>query len=211
MNNLKDIQENYESKNVEDLIHLALNPQELRLEVIPILQKELLNRGQTEEAMSLTDFLVKAKEKPRFSDLPKAELRKLIKDRLATGEPMESIKIDLKDDGVNIYEIINNDHKLKEKAYNYITHLKEQGLEEEEIDEKLKETLSIEKEDTEMLKIQLKKSGKKNLIFGYTISIIALLLLTIALGTGGSVGFGAIFVLGFGVWTISKGYEQIKK
>lgn len=211
MNNLKDIQENYESKNVEDLIHLALNPQELRLEVIPILQKELLNRGQTEEAMSLTDFLVKAKEKPRFSDLPKAELRKLIKDRLATGEPMESIKIDLKDDGVNIYEIINNDHKLKEKAYNYITHLKEQGLKEEEIDEKLKETLSIEKEDTEMLKIQLKKSGKKNLIFGYTISIIALLLLTIALGTGGSVGFGAIFVLGFGVWTISKGYEQIKK
>lgn len=211
MNDLRNIEENYKRMADEELKHLTRTPQDLRLEVIPILQQELLNRGQNKEAMSLTDFLVKTKEKPRFSDLTVVELKQLINDRLESGESIESIKLDLKDDGVNIFDVINDDNKLKEKAFDYIAHLKQQGLEEKEIDEKLKETFSIEKEDSEMLKIQLKKSGQQNLVFGYSLTIIALLLIIISLSLGGSVTIGGIIVLTLGIWRIFKGYEQIKE
>jgi len=211
MNDLRNIEEKYKGMTIEELIRLTIKPQDLRLDVIPILQMELFNRGLKKEAMSLTDFLVKSKEKPRFSELSVVELKQLIEDRLESGESIESIKIDLKDDGINIFDIINDDNTLKEKAFDYITHLKQQGLEENEIDEKLKETFSMEKGDSGMLKIQLKKNGNQNLIYGYTISIIALLLIIISLSVGGSVTIGGIIILSLGIWRIFKGYEQLKE
>src|SRR6187455_746903 len=128
MNDLRDIEENYKRMTDEKLIQLTMTPQDLRLEVIPILQQELLNRGQHQAAISLTGFLVKSKEKPRFSEMTVVELKQLVNERLESGESIESIKLHLKDDGVNIFDVLNDDMELQEKAFDYITHLKEQGL-----------------------------------------------------------------------------------
>jgi hypothetical protein len=211
MNDLRNIEENYTRMSIEELRRLTTKPHELRLEVIPILQQELLNRGQNKDAMSLTDFLVKSKAKPRFSEMSIIELKQLIGDRLDSGESIESIKIDLKDDGIDIFDIINDDNKLKEKAFDYITHLKQQGLKEKEIDEKLKETFSIGEEDSETLKIQLKKKGNQNLILGYSISIIALLLIVISLSVGRSVTVAGVVILAISIGRVIKGHEQLKK
>lgn len=210
MNDLRSIEENYRRMTIEKLIDLAMKPQELRIEVIPILQQELLNRGLNKEAISLTDFLVRSKEKPRYSESSVVELKKQIEDRLESGESIESIKANLKDDGINIFDIINDENEVNEKAFDYISYLKQKGVGEKEIDEKLKKTFSMEKEDSEMLKIQLKKKGNQNLIIGYSISIIALLLIITSF-VGNRVTIGVIFVLAIGIWRIVKGYEQLKE
>ncbi len=211
MNNLERFNEIYNKMTPEELTGLTLRPQDLRLEVIPILQQELINRRLNKEAMSLTNFLVSTKEKSRFNDLSVDELKQLVKERLESGESIESIKIDLNDDGINVYNLITDEVKLKEKALDYIMHLKEEGLDENEIDTKLQDTLSIGKEDSEMLKVQLRKNGKYNLIFGYSITAILLLVMMVSLSVGGSISIGTIIVLALGVWRIYRGYEQLKK
>ncbi len=210
MDNLKSIQENYKKMDIDKLIQLSMQPHDLRLEVVPILQEELLSRGLKEEAMALTEFLIGTKEETRFQDMSTAELKQLITDRLESGEPIESIKLDLKDDGINIFDVINDDTKLKDEAFDYIVDLKQKGIEDSEIDKKLKENLSIDKEDSEMLKIQLKQNGKQNLTLGYAISIIALLLMTMSLSLGGNVTIGGGLLLAIGIWRIFRGYEQTK-
>ena len=195
----------------EYLINLSSKPPDLRLDVLPILQKELLVRSLNKEALSITEFLVKVKEKPRFKDMTELELKQLIAQRIESGESIESIKIDLKDDGINIFDIINEDAKLQDKAIDYLTQLKDQGYQEHEIDEKLKETLSIEKEDTEQLKLELKKRGKQNLIIGYSIAVLAALMMFLSLSMGGNVTIGSVILIAIGIWRIYKGSEQLKK
>lgn len=141
MIDLKDIQENYKRMPLEKLIMLANNPKELELEAIGILQQELLNRNQTKEALSFTEFLINRKKENSIGNMSMPELKQLIKDRLESGEPIENIKIDLKEEGIDIFDIVNSDNKLKEKAFDYILHLKENGNNDNEIDKKLKEIL----------------------------------------------------------------------
>jgi len=212
MIDIQNIEDNYKSMSVDELLNLSKKPQDLRLEVIPILQKELINRKKNQEALALTDFLIKSREneKPRYKDLSSVELRKLIDTRLDSGQSLESIKIDLKDEGINVFDIINEDEKLRDKAFDYITQLKQQGLEDKEIDQKLKENLSLDKADSEMLKVQLKKKGRQNLIFGYSLTIIAAILIMVSISLGGNVTISAIVIVCIGIWRIITGYDQIK-
>ena len=59
MNDLDQIQHFYKNSYTEKLIELSKQPEGLRREVIPLLQKELLERGQKEEARLLDDYLSK--------------------------------------------------------------------------------------------------------------------------------------------------------
>lgn len=210
MNDLNDVRRNYKRLQDEELRRLALQPEELRLEVIPVLQEELLSRGQTHEALLLTEFLVKSKERAEFTSMSLAEVKELVHERLALGESLESIKMHLRDYKINVFDIIDNDSKLKTKAFDYIIRLKREGFEDAEIDEKLKETFLVEKDDIEMLKTELKKNGRKNLIFGYSFFVIAFVLFVLSLAVGGRITIGGVFILVLGILRIVKGHEQSK-
>ena len=210
MDDLKAIEENYRRMRTDELLHLSKTPQDLRLEVIPLLQKELLNRHQQEEALMLSSFLINSREQHRFKNLTKKELKELIQARLDSGESLESIKLDLKDDGINIFDIINEENKLLEKTFDYITHLKNEGLGDEEIDEKLQKDLAIEKQEVDIIKERLRKRGKLNLSVGYTLLSVAVIFSIISLSAGGQITIKGILAAGIAIWRIIVGHDQLK-
>ena len=211
MDPLIEIEKNYKTKSDGELKKLVNKPFELRLDVIPVLQKELLNRGLQDEAMALTQFLLKSKKEGRaLNELSKRELLDHVNERIESGEPLDNIKDDLRLHGIDVFEVFN-DEGYEEKAMDYITDLKLQGLKTEEIDQKLQETLSIDKQESALLRAQLRKRGNQNLVVGYTMVIIALILIVLSAGYGGSVTVGGVLIICFGVWRIVAGYEQIKK
>lgn len=209
MNDLQEIEENYKAMSTTKLKTLAQKPQDLRIEVLPLLQQELLARGENTDAMSITQYLVQAKQANPTANLSSDDLKQLIKDRLSAGESLESITTD--NQGINIFTIIDNDNKLKEKAFSYISSLKDQGLHDEELDAKLRETLTITQTQLDMLKAELKARAHKNLVMGYVIVGVALLLILISMLAGGNVTIGAVLIFIIGVVKLIQGYEQGRK
>ncbi|MET0392974.1 MAG: hypothetical protein ABW019_07520 [Chitinophagaceae bacterium] len=200
--------ENYKRLRTEELVHIAGDPGTLEPAVIPILQAELLNRDKKEEALKLSEFLVTRREPQQ--ELTKDELAAGIKERIDAGEPLESIKLDLEDRGINFFDIINDESRLKEKTFEYLTSLKEEGLDEVQIDEKLRTTFGMDTEEADVLKRELRNRGKQNLIIGYATVIIVGTLSLLTLGAGRGVTIGAIVLIGIGIWRIVEGYRQRK-
>ncbi len=215
MSNLNDIEAYYQGVSNEKLLQIAQRPQDLRLDAIPLLQKELLGRGMNAEALLITDFLVGVKkdepERPNYAEMSLYEMQEHVKERLQDGESIESIKLDLRENGVDIFAILNENDNLKESAFEYMTYLKKEGFEEEEIAEKLEENLSIDKRDREMLKVQIKNSGKQNLTIGYTLAILGSVFILLTLSSTGGFPISAVILIVLGVWRIYVGYERLKE
>mgnify|MGYP006936240042 FL=1 len=134
-----------------------------------------------------------------------------VKERIQEGESIESIKLDLRENGVDIFAILNENDNLKESAFEYMTYLKKEGFEEEEIAEKLEENLAIDKRDSEMLKVQIKNSGKQNLTIGYTLAILGSVFILLTLSSTGGFPISAVILIVLGVWRIYVGYERLKE
>ena len=176
MIDLKMIEDNYKKVSDDKLKLIVTELDDLNAEAIPILQKELLNRNFKEEVLVVTNFLLCPKENQNiYENLSFGELREIIDERLNTGESIESIKIDLEDNGVNIYEIFNTDSKEREKIYMNISHLKDLGYTEEEISKELKSEFLLEESEAKSLQDELKSKNKMRLIFLF-IAFIALIL-----------------------------------
>ena len=208
MDNLNSIIDNYKRLRTEELIQIAKSPEQLQVEIIPHLQAELFNRNKKEEAILLSEYLVK-RPKP-LSELSKKELTEMIKERVDSGESLESIKLDLKDNGVDMFDLLETHNQVQGKVFDYLTSLKEDGLNETEIDEKLKSRFSLDENEADVLKRQLRAKGKQNLIIGYSLVIIMGILSILTLGSGGYVGIGGILLIGIGIWRIVEGYRQRK-
>ena len=215
MSNLNDIEAYYQGVSNEKLLQIAQRPQDLRLDAIPLLQKELLGRGMNAEALLITDFLVGVKkdepERPNYAEMSLYEMQEHVKERIQEGESIESIKLDLRENGVDIFAILNENDNLKESAFEYMTYLKKEGFEEEEIAEKLEENLSIDKRDREMLKVQIKNSGKQNLTIGYTLAILGSVFILLTLSSTGGFPISAVILIVLGVWRIYVGYERLRE
>lgn len=215
MSNLNDIEAYYQGVSNERLLQIAQRPQDLRLDAIPLLQKELLGRGMNAEALLITDFLVGVKkdepERPNYAEMSLYQMQEHVKERIQEGESIESIKLDLRENGVDIFEILNENDNLKESAFEYMTYLKKEGFEEEEIAGKLEENLAIDKRDSEMLKVQIKNSGKQNLTIGYTLAILGSVFILLTLSSTGGFPISAVILIVLGVWRIYVGYERLKE
>ncbi|MBN1990252.1 MAG: hypothetical protein JW783_12700 [Bacteroidales bacterium] len=215
MSNLNDIEAYYQGVSNEKLLQIAQRPQDLRLDAIPLLQKELLGRGMNAEALLITDFLVGVKkdepERPNYAEMSLYEMQDHVKERIQEGESIESIKLDLRENGVDIFAILNENDNLKESAFEYMTYLKKEGFEEGEITEKLEENLAIDKSDSEMLKVQIKNSGKQNLTIGYTLAILGSVFILLTLSSTGGFPISAVILIVLGVWRIYVGYERLKE
>lgn len=208
MHNLDLVIEQYKRLRTEELVHIASDPAALDLAVIPHLQAELLNRDKKEEALQLSSFLVSRPEPAK--EISKEELADSIKDRIDAGEPLESIKLDLEDRGIDFFAIMNNEAQLKDKTFEYLTSLKEEGLDDAEIDAKLKKTFGMDETEADILKRELRSRGKQNLVIGYSIVIIVGTLSLLTLGAGIGITIGAILIIAIGIWRIVEGYRQRK-
>lgn len=208
MEDISLVADHYKTLQTAELIEIARDPAGLRPEIIPVLQKELITRNQPDEALLLSDFLLNGPSK--LKRLSTEALQQLINQRLGAGEPLESIKIDLQDNGINIFDVINNESKEKNKTFEYMIAMKEQGLNGKELNDKLQETFAIQEEESEILKMQLKKKGQRNMIIGWSIVVIVSIFMLISAGMDRYPGIGAILLFGIGIWRIIEGKRQSK-
>jgi hypothetical protein len=211
MTDLDYIRDNYKRMSDDKLILLSKKPQDVSTQAITLLQKELFDRGLSDEGLDLTDYLIGTNKKRTITkELSQVELKQLIAERIASGESLENIKLDLKAEGINILEIVDEEIELKDKALDYITHLKTEGYADSEIDEKLKETFSIENDEAHRLKIELRKKGKKNLVTGGILVVLSVLAFVLFLASG-RIFLGAVVFFSPGIFLIYKGNEQVKE
>jgi hypothetical protein len=211
MKNLDLVVQHYKRISTEELVLIASSPSSLEIEIIPYLQSELLTRGQKEEALLLSQYLIQSTEiKKTYQDYTKEELNKIIADRIDSGEPLESIKIDLKENGIDIFKTLETEQIIENKKMEYLSSLRNENFEEKEIEEKMKSTFGVSETETNQLKIQLRKKGRQNIIFGTSLVVIMSLLTLGAFAAGGSVGIAGILLIGVGVWKISEGKRQKK-
>ena len=206
----KTPEEIYSEMSDEDIILIAYQPEGLELEHIPIIQKELIKRRKQDEALMLSEYLIAANQKVNISQLSNEELKQYINQRLEQGEPLEAIRLDLKENDINIFDIISAENQQRDDAFDYITELKQKGYEEYEIDGKIREKYDLKQNDIEDLRLERNRSGKLNLIFGILIVIVAVILIPYAAEQGGRRYIGAVGILVLGVWQIYTGYQKMK-
>ena len=207
---LSAIEQNYQAMATEDLIRLSKKPSDLRIEVIPILQNELLNRGKREDAMELSNYLIKTKTSEDI-DMSTDEFTNLINERIDSGESVDSIKIDLKEKGINLVDVVIEDEKLRKKAFDLIIDLNKQGLLEKELDKKVMAAFSISQGDVDILKSQLRQRGRNNQVSGYDLVIISIIFMIVFFSIGGYVTITAILALVGGISMIVNGHDQLRK
>jgi hypothetical protein len=198
----------YKQLTTEELLSIAQKPEEITPETISILQNELINRDEFEVAYNLRSQAPTV-EKP-LSELTETEIAEVVRERVNLGESIESIQIDLKSQGVDIFNFMNQEAQILEEKYNYIVSLRKEGLDEEEITQRVQDEFDIDENENEVLKIELKQKGTRNIKIGYTlvfVSIILALLFTILVPLP-LLWPVLLFVSGLGL--ISKGYQQVK-
>lgn len=209
--NLEEIENNYQMMSDSKLIELTKNPEGLRFEVFPLLQRELIKRGKVEEALSITNYLTRnygafheIEDTHYYSD---SELKEIVSQRLAAEESLESIKADFEERGIDLMDNVHYKIDKHEASLNYLTELKNNGLSEEEINENLEQTLSIINNQIDLLKANLRARGKRNLAIGFT----GIAFILIALIANVPFRWSMILWAGISLYYLNIGSEQIKK
>ena len=212
MVNLELILEHYKKLSTPELIKLSKKPDTLEPTIIPHLQMELINRGEKEEALLMSEFLIN-KHKPVEEVRPKlsqSELLESIKIRVESGENIESIKMDLKHQGLDLFNKLDGEVKLKNMSVEYLESLKNDNLEDDVIDEKMQAAFGISAVENDILKRELRRKGKQNLVIGYSIIFLSILVVGLSFVAGGGVGIGGIVLFASGIWQIVRGHEMRK-
>lgn len=208
MEDISLIADHYKTLHTAELIEIASDPASLRHDIIPILQKELINRNEHEAALQLSHYLVHGPG--RLKGLNPEQLQELINQRLDAGEPLDSIKTDLRDNGIDIFDIINHGSKHKDKTFDYIMALKEKGLDDHAINDKLQETFSLQESESEILQQQLKSKGRRNQVIGWSIVAAICIIMLVAVSNGGTIGIGSVLLFALGIWRIIEGQRQMR-
>jgi hypothetical protein len=206
---MSELAKYYKESPTYKLVNLANDPEGLNLESIPVLQKELLERGEQEAALKLSEYLVESQRKASEPKLSQEDLQKELDERLAAGESIESIALKFKDNGIDVFKELEGRGQIQEKAFDYILALKDQGLADKEVNEKLQENFSLSNADADVMTQRLKTKAKTNLVIGYSMIVIFSILSVAVLANGGSVGIGGIVLTGLGIWRVVEGHSII--
>ena len=203
---IEKIKETYTNCSTEKLIYLLPDIGGMNPEVLPYLQEELNNRGKTEEAGLIADFIDGAELKPNV--LTPEEVYKIVENRLKNGESIDTIKFDLKHQGVDILKMAQEEQQKEDSIFDLMTLLKDEGKTYKEIEKELAEKLGINDEETIVLNEKLAKKGKRNVTIGYILILIALTYGLVYYSYREWVSFKAIGILLIGVWRIQIGKKQ---
>lgn len=206
MNYLEQTGANYKLLSTEGLISLAQTPEQLDHASIIILQNELINREKHEEARLLTDYLANTPEVRNFST--PQDLQAHVNERLAMGESIESIKENLKENGVDIFQVLNNQGLQKKQVFEYIMSLKDDQAHDIEITQRLCVKFGINEEEAGILQNELKSKGRTNLVLGIILVITMGIFVTTAIAAGVSAGAGGFLLIGIGIRCIILGNKQ---
>src|SRR3989344_4715653 len=158
------------------------------------------------EALTLELLVQQNEAKPETPE----QIDVYIQKRLDSGDPIENIRIDLKEKGVTSFGILEQNEVKQEAIIDYVSTLKEQGATNTEIKEKLATNLDIKPEELEVLQAKMYKKGTVNLVIGYSIVILLGGLGLVSLMVGRGMSISSILLIGVGLWRIIEGYKLRK-
>jgi hypothetical protein len=208
MDKLDSIINHYKQLSTDELLIIAQKPDEIAPETISILQNELINRDEFEVAFNLKSYVTPI-EKP-LSELTEIEISEIVRERVSLGESIESIQMDLKSKGVNILNFMNQEVESLEEKYKYILSLRKEGLDEEEISQRVKQEFDINENENEAMKIELRRKGVRNIKIGYLLIFVSIIIFLINMALEQAIfTFPFILFIG-GIVLISKGHQQKK-
>ncbi|MES2763889.1 MAG: hypothetical protein V4677_16860 [Bacteroidota bacterium] len=210
MLDLQLIKEKYQAMLTDDLIRLSKKPKDLREEVIPVLKAELIRRGKRDDA-AVVDQILEETQKLKYQGLSLVELREIVRERLDAGEEMESIKIDFRLNGIDVFELLKEEVKFEEEVFGSITQMKQEGASVTDIDDHLEKTYQIDKADTSKLRSELIVKGKRNQTWGFVlimISCVFLLIMCLNDSTHGLKAYGLMLISGISMYAL--GVKQAK-
>lgn len=208
MKTLDSIINHYKQLSTDELLIIAQKPEEIAPETISILQNELINRDEFEVAYNLKSHVTPI-EKP-LSELTEIEISEIVRERVSLGESIESIQMDLKSKGVNILNLMNQEVESLKEKYKYILSLRKEGLDEEEISQRVQQEFDINENENEVMKIELKRKGVRNIKIGYVLIFVSIIVFLINV-TLEQVVFTFPLIMFFGgILLISKGQQQKK-
>lgn len=212
MLDLEIIKEKYQEMDTDDLIRLSKKHNDLREDAIPILISELKKRGKKQDAENLLNNEVNQTEL-NYQNWSMNEIQQMVEERIKSGEKIDSIKIDLKENGIDIFQVLKDEIQIKDEIYDKITLMKENGISHSEIDEHLNKTYSIEKTEASKIKSDLKIKGKRNESIGFIlIAISSIFILILISGGNDYIGIKRclfIFIAGFTLFI--RGKKQSKE
>ncbi len=205
---LSTIKNNYSNLSNKQLVELIDKPKILRPEVIDLLKSELTLRGLTEELAILNENIeFEAFQNELIENPDKA--REYVQTRLKNGHSIEEIRLDLKELGLNVFELLS-DEIIEVESKNYIyQELKDEGLNQVQIEEVLETEFNYSTEEQQQLKEIIRKRGRLYVTLGVFMAIIGLLLFVSSIAMGRLRG-SFILVFGFGIERIVKGQKLLQ-
>lgn len=208
MEELEKFRDTYRWMAEEKLVELAKNPHDLRLEVLPILQEELMARGLNQQALLITRHLVKNTEHRKFRYRPYEEQHRLISEKLDAGLTPDRLKQELQEEGAQTMSIIDLVVEQRTQDALYRKQLLDDGLSEEQVSVKLQEKQLQDRLNPSKLKEHIQHRGQKDRYMGYSLLFFGVLmgLLSVESGGGGLVIAAVTIAVGF--WRVAVGRQK---
>lgn len=135
---------------------------------------------------------VKEEKKSSLAHLSADEVRALINSRLERGENIEFIKMDLRDQGVNIYKMSMEESRSEENIERRFMELQSQGKSKIEIDAKLKEEFKLSGEQAAKVPERMRSNGSGLIGAGVLLLLIGIPLIAVTMQTPGRHNIGYI-------------------
>jgi hypothetical protein len=171
MHNRDFFYDNYKNHPEPTLKRIAGEYSKLTPEAQEALRDVLKERGLEE---MISHVAAKPESKGDLSHLSADDVRMLINQRLEKGENPEKIKIDLKERGVNLYNMSLYESRSEENIDRRFMELQSQGKSSEEIHAKLKEEFKLSGEQATKIPDRLRSSGTWFLVAGGVLLLVGI-------------------------------------
>jgi hypothetical protein len=152
--------------------------------------REVLRERKMEELLSSLE--VKEEKRNSLAHLSADEVRLLINSRLERGESIEVIKMDLREEGVNIYKMSMEESRSEENIDRRFMELQSEGKTKEEIDRRLKEEFKLTGEQAAKVPERMRSNGSGLIGAGLLLLIIGLPFLAVIFQTPGRPKLGYV-------------------
>ncbi len=212
---MENIEKYYASASLIQLKKLCNELDELELSSIPVLQKELIKRGEMDLALSITEKLTQI-TKNNIENKPvthtKEEIHNYIQTLYNEGFTFEQIVENLKSNGIDIdnnseFEKFNEEFKM-----NSYLSLKSEGFSDEEIKEKIKTLDDFDLINLEKTKEELISKANSRMNWGKIILLFSgFIFLIILFSDNSNFLFLPLGKLFFGYYLYSSGKDSLNK
>ena len=203
MNNEDNTEMIPESCSIDELMAIAGSPENYSVETLLVVHDELIRRGELEPAQKLKQYITG--NESAAGELTESEIVKIYAERLVNGEPVESIKQDFEEMGIDLSAILNKN--APEAVRKHSAAAAREQLMNEDIQHSAAKSATRKKAERN----RLSQRGTENLVAGLGILVLSFFGVKKAFATGEAVTFMVLLMISAGGWMIVRGITQLNK